>query len=198
MDSQSKVRISKQLSLMLRHKPEQFDLLLDEFGSADLEEVLEALRERNPQITRSDILEIVHDPEKQRFEIVEDKIRAKYGHSFPVELDNEPMEPPEFLYYGTEPEVAEIIERVGLEPKGRHYVHLSLTEEVAVEIAWRRTDRPVIFRILAEKAHEAGIEFYDCGPVILTDKVSPEFLERLSDQPSPDVAYGRRKRRVVR
>lgn len=198
MDRQSKVRISKQLSLMLRHKPEQFDLLLDEFGSADLEEVLEALRERNPQITRSDILEIVHDPEKQRFEIVEDTIRAKYGHSFPVELDKEPMEPPEFLYYGTEPEVAEIIERVGLEPKGRHYVHLSLTEEVAVEIAWRRTDRPMIFRILAQKAHEAGIEFYDCGPVILTDKVPPEFLERLSDEPSPVIGYGRKKRRAVR
>ena len=199
MDPRSKVRVSKQLALMLRHRPEAFGIALDRFGFAPLEDVLVAVKERDAEITRSDIQEIVDDPGKQRFEILEDRIRARYGHSVPIQLDREPVEPSEFLYHGTDPTAAEVIEREGLKPAGRQYVHLSLTPEVATQIGRRRSDTPVILRILAGQAHRAGIKFYDCGQVILTENVPPEFVERLSEEPPPsETSFGRRRRRVIR
>ena len=39
-------RITRSLAYMLRHQPEQFDLELDEYGYADLVDVVAALNER--------------------------------------------------------------------------------------------------------------------------------------------------------
>lgn len=218
MNPQSRVRISKQLSLMLRHRPQEFGISLDRFGFAHLDEVLEALQERNPGVSLDDVRQIVDDPNKQRFEIQEGRIRARYGHSLALDLGKDPVEPPGLLYHGTDPEAAVAIQHSGLEPAGRQYVHLSLTPEVAVQIARRRSDTPVVLRIRAGEAHQAGVKFYECGPVFLTEKVPPQFLERLSEQPAAEeaesqdpapqqpapedhtseVSYGRKKHRAVR
>ncbi len=77
------VHISKLLSLMLRHRPDEFGLQVDRYGFADLDEVLRAFQDRNSTFTLEDIEKVVYDGEKQRFEIVENRIRARYGHSFP-------------------------------------------------------------------------------------------------------------------
>lgn len=47
--------------------------------------------------------EIVRTDEKQRYSYNEDHtlIRANQGHSIPVDVELEEMEPPEFLYHGT-------------------------------------------------------------------------------------------------
>ena len=213
MDTQFRVRISKQLSLMLRHKPQEFGVSLDRFGFAYLDEVLEALKERNPGVSLDDVREIVDDPSKQRFEIQEGKIRARYGHSLALDLGKDPVEPPELLYFGTDLEGAGAIEHSGLEPDRRQYVHLSLDLEVAAQIARRRSDTPVVLKVLADKAYQAGVKFYECGPVFLTERVSPEFLERMSEEsvpeglapqdptpqaPTSEASYGRKKRRSVR
>ncbi|MDE2954918.1 MAG: RNA 2'-phosphotransferase, partial [Gemmatimonadota bacterium] len=65
------VHISKLLSLMLRHRPDEFGLQVDRYGFADLDEVLRAFQDRNSTFTLEDIEKVVYDGEKQRFEIVE-------------------------------------------------------------------------------------------------------------------------------
>ena len=89
------VRVSKMLSLMLRHRPQEFDVQVDAHGFADLEEVVRALQGRDERISASDVENVVNAPEKQRFEIVEGRIRARYGHSFEIDLGQDPFEPPE-------------------------------------------------------------------------------------------------------
>lgn len=195
MDEHERQQLSKLLSLMLRHKPDMFGLQLDARGFASLTDAVTAARQKLPDVTETQVRELVDGSEKKRFEIVHDRIRARYGHSFPIDLGLEPVEPPEFLYYATTPAQSRKVTLEGIKPIDRQYVHLSLTPEIAADVAKRRTDTPVVFRVLARKAAAAGVSFFDCMPVILTPGVPPTFLEIVDTSKSAlSTLYGRRKR----
>ena len=207
MDGGSYLRLSKLLSLMLRHRPEEFGVEADRFGFAEVEEVLTAVQERLKWVTLEDVTELVEDSEKRRFEISGDKIRALYGHSFDIELDQDPVRPPEFLYQGVSAKYVQEIQREGITPRDRRYVHLSLSEEIASKMG-REGERRVVLTILAQKAWESGVKFYNYGPVFLTESIPLEFVvppeHGLESEitPIPQEAdgpqYGRKKRRVSR
>jgi RNA:NAD 2'-phosphotransferase (TPT1/KptA family) len=87
-------RISKLLSLILRHHPDEFGLNMDEYGYIPLDEVVEAVQQRYSAVEEEDIRDLIETSRQRRFEIVGDRIRALYGHTFYVEMDGEPMDPP--------------------------------------------------------------------------------------------------------
>ena len=193
--------ISKLLSLMLRHRPDEFGLEVDRHGFAELDAVVRAFQGKNPQFALEDIEKVVYDGEKARFEIVDDRIRARYGHSFSIDLGLDPSEPPEFLYKGVEAADVERLLVEGLAPGDRDYVHLSFDAEVAAQLSARPGRRGAVLNIAAARAHDAGVAFYDCGPTILTKHVPGEFLalERAGTGQSESFArenmtYGRRRR----
>ncbi len=197
------VHISKLLSLMLRHRPDEFGLQVDRYGFADLDAVLSAFQDRNSTFTLEDIEKVVYDGEKQRFEIVENRIRARYGHSFSIDLGLDPSEPPDFLYKGVDSADAERLLSEGLAPDDRDYVHLSFDADVAARLSARPGRRGAVIRIAATRAHQSGVHFYDCGPTVLTKHIPGEFLdlERGGDttshnisQERENVTYGRRRR----
>lgn len=195
MSSSSQTRLSKLLSLMLRHRPDEFGISLDSHGFANTDDVLAALQERFPWVTPDDIDALVNHSEKQRFEIAGDKIRAKYGHSFPVELDLPAVTPPEHLYQAVPPEAVDQILAEGLTPRDRRYVHLSLSSQIARELGQKIGPQCVVLRILAEKASsENQVRFFDCGPVVLTESVPPDCIEVVTESSSPTVGatYGRK------
>lgn len=195
MSSSSQTRLSKLLSLMLRHRPDEFGVSLDPHGFAHTNDVLGALQERFPWVTQDDIDALVNNSEKQRFEIAGDKIRAKYGHSFPVELDLPAVTPPEYLYQAVPPEAAGQILAEGLTPRDRRYVHLSLSSQIARELGQKIGPDCVVLRILAEKASAQGeVRFFDCGPVVLTEFVPPDCIEVVTEccAPSVGASYGRK------
>ncbi len=182
MDSRQVERLSKMLSLMLRHRPEEFGVEVDRYGYADVEAVLAALQDRSPSTIMADIDHLVYDAEKQRFEIADGRIRARYGHSIPVEMDRSPVEPPEFLYQDVSAEELAQVRREGLIPYDRQYVHLSYDPQR--EGGGRRRGPQVVVTVRAREAHAAGVVFYDCGPTMLTAQVPPAFLD-LPDMPPP-------------
>lgn len=159
-------RISKLLSLILRHRPEEFSLQLDSYGFGSLDEVVAAIQSRYEEAGEADIRSLVGDARQQRFEIVDDKIRALYAHSFFVEMDGEPMAPPERLFMGSTRQLTQGYMKEGVKPVDRYYVHLSLTREAAAERS-REDEIPLVLEILAQKAQEQGIEFYTRGQVVL-------------------------------
>jgi len=67
MQQDLKVEVSKYMSYLLRHNPE--NLKMDRQGFVDLDELLEKLKERF-QIDSKVFLEIVERSERRRFEIV--------------------------------------------------------------------------------------------------------------------------------
>ena len=168
-------RISKLLSLLLRHRPDEFGLAIDAYGYVALDEVLEAIQQRYAEVTEEDIRQLVEQADQRRFEINEKGIRALYGHSFFVEVDDEPIEPPELLYTGCPPRTAEKIRKEGIRPVDRFYVHLSLSPEI-VEARNSKLDQLCVVAVEALKAHQAGHQFYQRGPVVLTTKIPVEFI----------------------
>lgn len=75
-------RLSKYLSLILRHHPEVIGISLDAHGWADVDELINGIA-RNKNFNREILEEIVRTDKKQRYSFNEDgsKIRANQGHS---------------------------------------------------------------------------------------------------------------------
>jgi putative RNA 2'-phosphotransferase len=121
------VHLSKFLSLVLRHKPEEIGVSLDEQGWVGVDILLQKASEHGTPITPEQLQQIVDTNDKKRFAFSQDgmKIRAQQGHSVEVDLGYEEEEPPEVLFHGTAIKSLESILKQGLRPMSRQYVHLS-------------------------------------------------------------------------
>lgn len=171
-----KIKISRYMSYLLRHNPE--DLKMDDYGFVDLDEFLQKIKGRF-QIDEKLIFEIVEKSERRRFEIIENKIRALYGHSIPVKLELKEDLTIKALYHGTTPDAASKILKFGLKPMDREWVHFSPTIGIAREVGLRRTPKPVILEIDAEEARKNGVKFYKAtDKVYLSGDVEPRYIKR--------------------
>ena len=96
-----------------------------------------------------------------------------------MDLELLPLEPPEVLWHGTATRFSERIERQGLLPMQRQYVHLSDNRQTAAAVGSRH-GKPVIYEIDARAMHRAGHAFYRSeNGVWLTNAVPAEYLKRL-------------------
>lgn len=170
--------ISKFLSLVLRHKPEEIGLHVDAEGWANVQELLEKLESRGMHIDFAMLEHLVTTNDKQRFILNEtgDKIRANQGHSIAVDLKLQPQQPPEVLYHGTVAAFLPNILEGGIQKMSRQQVHLSKDVETASKVGQRR-GKPIILKVMALEMHQEGYPFYlsDNG-VWLTDFVPPKYL----------------------
>jgi len=176
------IKLSKFLALILRHQPERFALELDDEGWTSLSEVMEILRglPNFRWATRADVMTVVEEGTgdgKRRFQVEENRIRARYGHSLARRIRYQACVPPSLLYHGTSPGALESIHREGLRPQGRQYVHLSPDFETALRVGARHAERPVVLTVHAAEAHLAGVAFYQAEEAIYLAKHIPvEFL----------------------
>ncbi len=169
---------SKFLSLVLRHRPEKIGIELDEHGWVGVDELLDACTRHGRRIPRELLEEIVATSDKRRFAVSEDgrQIRANQGHSVEVDLDLQPVEPPEILYQGTVAKFLDAIRREGLKPMDRHHVHLSHETKTATAVGSRR-GKPIVLVIQSGRMHADGHTFYQsANGVWLTDAVLPEYI----------------------
>ncbi|TBL80812.1 RNA 2'-phosphotransferase [Paenibacillus thalictri] len=173
LNERQETSLSKLMSKMLRHSPEPFGLRLDASdGSSTLEELLEALRKeaRWSGLTIEDIERTVRHCEKQRYEITDSRIRARYGHSH-GKISYPAANPPVTLYHGTNVKAAPRILTEGIRPMNRQYVHLSEGLHFA-ELAGRRRGELVILAVDTAKAVQMGVVFYVAGnEVWLADEI---------------------------
>jgi len=172
-------KLSKFISLVLRHKPEAAKITLDEHGWANVEELLAGVHDTGRKIDRNMLEEIVKTDHKQRYSFNQDKtlIRANQGHSIPVDVELEEQEPPEFLYHGTAGRFLNSILAEGLKPMGRLYVHLSKDIETAVKVG-KRHGNPVVLKIKAGEMWRDGMKFYlSRNSVWLTGYVDKKYME---------------------
>ena len=173
-------QLSKTIAHALRHQPYLYELELDDEGWVDVEYLLTGLRQRRRwrNVTFEDLQAVLDLPGKKRYELVNGRIRALYGHSTTSKIRKTPAEPPLVLYHGTAPETAVIILREGLKPMSRQYVHLSVDVETAVHVGSRKAPNPTILKIRAHQAHQQGIPFYEGHDLVwLADTIPAEFIE---------------------
>lgn len=169
---------SKFLSLILRHKPQLVGLELDEHGWADVEDLIRRVN-RKRQLDLPTLEQIVATDEKQRYSFSADSklIRANQGHSIPVDVELEELEPPEILYHGTARRYGSSIITQGLLKMSRLYVHLSSDVETAEKVG-RRHGKPIIFRVESLRMFNDGYKFYrSVNGVWLTEHVPAKYLK---------------------
>ena len=170
---------SKFISLILRHKPETIGITLDEHGWANVDELIAGISKTH-ELNREMLEEIVRTDNKHRYSFNEDKtlIRANQGHSIPVDVELEEVEPPKYLYHGTGEKFREPIDAEGLKPKSRLYVHLSEDIETATKVGSRH-GKPVVYRVFAGWMHKNGFRFYkSVNGVWLTKDVPTMYIKR--------------------
>ena len=174
------VSTSKFLSLVLRHRPETVGMQLDPEGWLEINTLITNANTRGKSITLAELHEVVATNDKRRFALSDDglRIRASQGHSVAsVELNLEPVSPPELLYHGTVPQFIGSILRQGLLKRSRNHVHLSADQATASKVGIRR-GKPIILTIHARKMCDAGHHFFlSANGVWLTESVPVESIE---------------------
>jgi putative RNA 2'-phosphotransferase len=180
MDEARAVRIGKFVSLVLRHEPSAAGVTLDPEGWVTVDALLEGAARHGFTIERAELDEVVATNDKQRFALSPDgtRIRANQGHTFPVNLGLQALEPPAVLYHGTVERFVASILAEGLSKRERQHVHLSVDVETAARVGQRRGEA-IILRVAAAEMHAAGHCFYrSANGVWLTDAVPPQFIAR--------------------
>lgn len=170
--------VSKFLSFVLRHAPEEIGIKLDPAGWVRIDDLLAKSKKAGKRFDRAMLDEVVASSDKKRFTISQDGrfIRAAQGHSVKVELGLLPKEPPQVLFHGTAAASLDSIFATGLEPRGRQKVHLSMDIPTALKVGGRH-GRPVVLTVAASEMWAAGHQFWQAdNGVWLTDRVDPAFL----------------------
>ncbi|WP_297466343.1 RNA 2'-phosphotransferase [Thermococcus sp.] len=173
----NRAKVSKLMAYILRHSPEEFGLEPDSGGFVPLEELVKALKSVYPDVTEEFVREIVANDPKGRYEIRDGKIRARYGHSFPVSLNHEEDIESRILYHGTPRRNLSSILREGLKPMKRQFVHLTTSRSEAIETG-RRHGRGVVLLIIdADCLRRKGFKIYRAGKnVRIVKEVPPDCI----------------------
>ena len=192
---------SKFISMILRHRPGIIGITLDEHGWADVQELISGVNNSDGHTLDMETLEeIVRTDEKRRYSFNEDHtlIRANQGHSIPVDVELEEKIPPAILWHGTGEKYVPSIDKQGLIPKSRLYVHLSSDTETARKVGSRhgkpviyaldtetarkvgsRHGKPVIYEIDCRKMSEDGYRFYlSANGIWLTKSVPAKYMRK--------------------
>ena len=176
--TKEEVKISKFVSMVLRHRPEYIGLKLSKDGWANVYELIEKIKSKGKNIDKDILERVVLYNDKKRFSFNENHtlIRANQGHSIDVDLEFEEKEPPDILFHGTSVNNIDSIKKYGIKKMKRLHVHLSLTEDIAKKVG-ERHGKPAIIKINAKQMYEDGVKFYlSENKVWLCDYVDSKYI----------------------
>lgn len=172
--------LSKYVSYILRHNPDEIGIVLDAQGWTSVSDFIN--KSQSKQIFNlEDLNQVVKNNNKKRFEFSEDgqKIRAQQGHSVEVDLKLPNVEPPKELYHGTATRFLESIRKEGLKPMSRHDVHLSFNKVTAEKVG-ERHGKVIVLIIDTEKMHKDGFQFQcTSNNVWLTKLIPTQYIKNL-------------------
>lgn len=174
------LKVSKEISYYLRHKPRELSIELDKNWWTNLDIFLKNISEKIwYNITKSTIEKILEKSDKKRFEILNWKIRAKYWHSIKkIELEYWEYIWEKELYHWTIKDNLWNIFNEWLKPQSRKYIHLSDNIEVAKNTANRKWDDIVILKIKVKEFLNDWYKIYNWWNwIYLTNDILPKYLE---------------------
>ena len=140
------------------------------------------IHKRHHWAGKDTVIALAQSDPKHRYEIEDNKIRARYGHSVNVDLDHPENKLPK-LYYGASEEEADRILEIGLKPASQRYVHLSTTSEKAWHVATFRTGNPKIIQADAAAAQKEGVKMMTVNDdIVISETIPSKFLSILSSK----------------
>lgn len=197
MSGDDRIKVSKTMAFLLRHRPDIGGLALDADGWATLDDVargVEKLLRR--EVPVSQLTEVADDPPR-RFEIAGERIRARRAPPKPPPpvrkrtSMGERVVTPDILHHATTEEyVRRAVETGSLVPPDSRPLFLSAEEGQAWRVAHRLHGEPRVLYIDTARARRHGVSFwrsrrtglYQSTAVPLADilNLQPNFAEQIS------------------
>ncbi|MGQ0797123.1 MAG: RNA 2'-phosphotransferase [Methanobacteriota archaeon] len=174
--------LGRTMAGVLRHFPERYGLEMDPHGWVDLRDFITAVQIRNKRfrfLRPHHINGLIETDPKGRYQFLDGKIRATYGHSLELDLDLPTENIPDVLFFPTTAEELHLLIEAGLRPADRKMVHLSASYESAMEAGRVRSQMPIILEVDAKGARASGVVIQKAGKTVYTSKEVPgEFLHK--------------------
>jgi putative RNA 2'-phosphotransferase len=171
--------LARVLTYLLRHRPDEFGLVLPEDGWLPVKRVLQALAAEPGFgfVRRHHLEQLASMLTPPQFELRGEKIRS-LGRG-PPHLERSPGEvPPPLLYVAIPPRVQERVWEQGLKPPPGEELLLATSPELALKFGRRRTPEPLLVTVQAQAAARAGISFTGYGEnLYLAPALPREFLQ---------------------
>jgi putative RNA 2'-phosphotransferase len=159
--------------------------MMDGKGWVDISDLIDAIgtgRSGFRWLRTRHIEALVNTDPRGRYQIDGGMIRATYGHTIDVNLDDLPIADLDKYYYPVTEEEADIILEGGLHPIDRKKVHLSGSIKKAVEAGKVRTEEPMILLIDGKKAIKDGLKIYQAGKdVYITDMIDAKYISKMKE-----------------
>lgn len=183
MNEQELNSLSRIIAGSLRHFPDKLGLMMDGKGWVDISSLIDAIGTSRSGFNwlRPHHIEalVITDP-RGRYQIDGGMIRATYGHTIDVNLDDLPVAELDDFYYPVTEEEFDIVIEGGLHPTDRKKVHLSGSIEKAYEAGKVRTENPIILRVNGKKAKKGGVKIYHAGKdVYIADEIDAKYISQV-------------------
>ena len=160
-------------------RPDEFGLVPDKEGYITIKEFIKAVNEEPNMayVRESHIREVLLHNRDDVFEINEKKIRSIKRNFTPVDKEQDRVHPPKTLYKGIKRKTYPYVLKSGLLPGSSEHIAMTKDKDLAVRIARRLDQKPIILEIKAEVATENGIPLFLFGDFIyLTNRVPIQFI----------------------
>lgn len=171
--------ISRMLTYILCHRPDEFGVVLDEDGFIPIKRLLAALAAEPGwgRVRRHHLEQLAGLVKPPPFEIVEDQIRGLTPG--PAQLRRPPGEPPPtLLYVGVPPKAHAAVAEHGLKPPPGQELVLAADSVAAMKLARRRSPDPILIIVQARAAAQAGVVFQGYGEGLFLAPATPrEYLQ---------------------
>lgn len=181
--------VGRILAGMLRHFPENYGVKLDDHGWIRIYNIIPVIRAQRKHfwwLTPYHIEALARTDPKHRYQVNDEgEVRATYGHTIPVLMDDLPTEGvPDRLYYQTTEEELEFIRETGISPSDKSWVHLSLTPRQAYVSGMFHIDSPAVVEIDTEALRESGRDVYMAtSEVFLVGEIPPDYIgEKITEE----------------
>jgi putative RNA 2'-phosphotransferase len=171
--------LSRLMHYVLGNRPDEFGLVPDQEGFIPIKELLKVIHEEPHMayVRKSHLTEaLLHDRDKV-FEVVERKIRCKHRSYFSPNTQEASANPPKLLFKGVKRKTYPAVLTHGLLPGARDHVVMTTDRDLAIRIAHRLDQKPVLLEIRAQAASESGTPFFPFGDSLyMADRVPVQFI----------------------
>jgi putative RNA 2'-phosphotransferase len=187
-------RLSHHMSKILRHKAGALGLPMDAAGWMQLEDL-----ERHISATRAHIGQAVEGNNKDRYELLDGRIRASQGHSLEgmpitceaLEASWQSFDGQGSVWHGTNVVAAHGIAKAGIQAGARSHVHLAVAPDSKVG---KRANVALLLEVGVERLRAAGQAlFVSSNGVVLAREVPVDCIvgwrELVDDSDAENMRY---------
>jgi putative RNA 2'-phosphotransferase len=185
--------LSRLMHYILGNRPDEFGLVPDQEGFIPIKELLKVIHDEPHMayVRESHLIEVILHERGNAFEIAERKIRSKKRGFVSLTEEDTAANPPKLLFKGVKRKTYPAVVKHGLLPGPGDHVVVTTDRDLAIRIAHRLDQKPVIVEIRAQAASKSGTAFFAFGDSLyVADRVPAQYI---NGPPLPkDLSEGRK------